>query len=167
MLTEAPNRSKMPVLYRPELKDLLFRKKLLSDPDTMSYNLRYGGTIDFPEERWEPWYEKWLGCSDGSRFYRYLQDGDTFIGEAAYHMEDGRCMADVIILAGYRGRGYGREGLRLLLDAARSNGIEEIFDEIDIDNDAGISLFESQGFSVVSKTENTVVLRKSFKENQK
>ena len=36
-------------LYKPELEDLWFREKLLSDPDTMSYNNKWGGTIDFPQ----------------------------------------------------------------------------------------------------------------------
>lgn len=39
-------------LYRPELEDLAWREKWLSDPETMSYNNAYGGTIAFPRERW-------------------------------------------------------------------------------------------------------------------
>ena len=146
-------------LYRPEPEDLWFRKKLLADPGTMSYNFRYGGTIDFPESRWKSWYAVWVECTDGSRYYRYLKDG-AFVGEAAYHIEEGRCLADVIVLSEYRGRSYGREGLWLLLEAARENGIEEIFDEIDIDNEAGIALFESAGFEKISSIGDTVILKK-------
>ena len=43
-------------LHRPALEELSFRQSLLSDPDTMAYNHAWGGTIDFPQERWEDWY---------------------------------------------------------------------------------------------------------------
>lgn len=43
-------------LYRPALQELSFRKTLLADPATMAYNAAWGGTIDFPEDRWETWY---------------------------------------------------------------------------------------------------------------
>ena len=154
----------MLVLHKPLLSELWFKKKLLSDPETMSYNLRYGGTIDFPESRWPSWYEAWIGCTDGSKFYSYLKDKDSgeFIGEAAYHFEDGRCMADMIVLAGYRGRGYGREGLELLLSAAKKNGIKVMYDEIDISSKAGIFLFESEGFERVSETDYTVIFKKEL-----
>lgn len=39
-------------IYIPKCEDLWFREKLLSDPDTMSYNKAWGGTIDFPEPKW-------------------------------------------------------------------------------------------------------------------
>ncbi len=42
----------MVALYIPTLEDLWFRQKFLSDSETMSYNHAWGGTIDFPEEKW-------------------------------------------------------------------------------------------------------------------
>ena len=47
-------------LIKPKYNDLIFRQELLSDPDTMSYNKKYGGTIDFPKEKWENWYDRWI-----------------------------------------------------------------------------------------------------------
>ena len=108
-------------LYLPELKDLWFRQKLLADEATMAYNRAWGGTIPFPEENWAPWYEKWVACPDGKRFYRYLKDENgAFVGEVAYH-RDGDIpgfMADVIVYAPFRGRGLGAGGLELLCAAA-------------------------------------------------
>ena len=43
----------MITLYKPPLDDMLFRKELLADAETMSYNNAYGGTISFPEQNWE------------------------------------------------------------------------------------------------------------------
>ena len=50
-------------LYVPKLEDYWYEQKLLSDPDTMSYNSGYDvsydgynyktGCIDFPESKWE------------------------------------------------------------------------------------------------------------------
>ena len=40
-------------LYTPQYNDLWFRKMLMEDEDTMSFNHAWGGTIDFPEEEWK------------------------------------------------------------------------------------------------------------------
>ena len=39
------------VLKKPTLEEMYFREKLLSNPETMSYNHAYGGTINFPKEQ--------------------------------------------------------------------------------------------------------------------
>lgn len=147
-------------LYKPKLEDLWFKERMLSDPDTMAYNNAWGGTIAFPEERWEPWFREWVEPGTDGFFYRYLADETNgFVGEVAYHVEDGRCMADVIVYAPFRGRGYGKQGLVLLLDAAKANGFSEIYDDIAIDNPA-ISLFRKMGFVEEYRTENTIMLRR-------
>ena len=60
------------VLKSPTIEELWFIEKLLSDPETMSYNHAYGGTINFPKEQWEEWYAYWMENVQGKRFYRYL-----------------------------------------------------------------------------------------------
>ena len=35
-------------LYIPKLEDLWFYQKMMSDPETMSYNDPWGGCIDLP-----------------------------------------------------------------------------------------------------------------------
>lgn len=147
-------------LYKPKLEDLWFKERMLSDPDTMAYNNAWGGTIPFPEERWEPWFREWVEPGTDGFFYRYLSDDlGNFVGEVAYHVEDGRCMADVIIYAPFRGRGYGKQGLVLLIAAAKENGFSEIYDDIAIDNPA-ISLFRKLGFVEEYRTEKTIMLRR-------
>ena len=34
--------------YIPKIEDLWFKETMLADPDTMSYNRAWGGTISFP-----------------------------------------------------------------------------------------------------------------------
>ncbi|MBQ6290282.1 GNAT family N-acetyltransferase [Clostridiales bacterium FE2011] len=149
--------------YQPALEDLGFRESLLADPDTMSYNNAWGGTIPFPREKWESWYQYWIGNPEGKRFYRYLQDEETgeFVGEIAWHLDEKRNIhiCDVIILARYRNRGYGSEGIRLLCEAAKRSGIAILYDDIAADNPSW-KLFLKNGFEISSRDDEVVMVRK-------
>ena len=153
-------------LATPTLPELAFRKALLADPQTMSYNRAWGGTIDFSEDRWENWFRKWVAGNDPRYFYRYLYSRalDTFVGEAAYHydVDTGRWLCDVIVQAQYRNRGFGTLGLRLLSEAAKENGIAELYDEILSDNPS-IRLFLKNGFVEISRTETACLVKKVLK----
>ncbi len=153
----------MTVFYKPEVGDLWFRKQFMSDEKTMSYNRAWGGTIPFPENAWEDWYDYWLIHHENKRFYRYLLDQETgfFVGEAAYHYDVGRniWLADVIIASEYRGRGYGRAGLELLCEAARANGVKVLRDDLAIDNPAA-GMFLKAGFTEEYRTDEIIMLKK-------
>lgn len=153
------------ILHRPALEELSFRRSLLSDPDTMAYNRAWGGTIDFPRERWTDWYKRWLEDASGARFYRYLCDPqlDTFVGEAAYHLDEelGGYVCDVIVSAQYRGRGYGTHGLDLLCQAAKANGVSRLLDNIAADNPS-ISLFLKAGFRETGRNETYILVAKDL-----
>lgn len=153
------------VPVRPEPEDLWFREALLGDPETMSYNRAWGGTIPFPESRWEEWYTHWVLHHENKRFYRYLRDTETdaFVGEIAYHLDEkqGIWLADVIIAAKYRGRGFGTAGLRLLCEAAREKGIDVLRDDIAADNPA-LKLFLRAGFTEEYRTETIIMLMKKL-----
>ena len=47
-------------VIRPELYEMSFREYLMADEMTMSYNAKWGGTIPFPREEWEDWYDAWI-----------------------------------------------------------------------------------------------------------
>ena len=150
-------------LYSPKLKDLWFRQMFMADEETMSYNQHWGGTIPFPQEAWADWYECWVANPHGKRFYRYLQEEttDEFVGEIAYHYdeEEGKYIADVIVYAKYHGKGYGEQGLLLLCEAAKVNGVEVLYDNIAIDNPA-IKLFLKVGFYEEYRTNEIIMLKK-------
>ncbi len=156
----------MVTLYIPTLKDLWFRQQFLSDSETMSYNHAWGGTIDFPEEKWTNWYDFWVRNPENKRFYRYLMKADSnlFVGEAAYHYDEKQdiFIADIIIPAQYRGQGYGRAGLNLLCEAAKNNGIEVLYDDIAIDNPA-VDLFLKNGFREEYRTDEIIMLKKELR----
>ena len=72
--------------YLPKLEDLWFRKEMLNDPATMSYNAKWGGTINFDESNWQDWYDYWITNNESLRFYRYLlNDKNEFVGEISYN----------------------------------------------------------------------------------
>ena len=156
----------MILLYKPRPEDLWFREQMMSDPETMSYNHAWGGTIPFPESMWASWYDHWLIHHENKRFYRYLRDSGSgsYVGEAACHYDDERSiwLADVIVASEYRGRGYGSEGLRLLCGAAKANGVDVLRDDIAIDNPA-IRLFLKAGFTEEYRTDEIIMLKKDLK----
>ena len=149
--------------YKPSLEELSFRESLMADPETMSYNDAWGGTIPFPKEDWEDWYDYWMNAPESRMYYRYLYDDTAgcFVGEIAYHFDEDRNIhiCDVIVLAKYRGRGYGSEGLRLLCEAARENGIAVLYDDIATDNPSW-KLFLKNGFEIDYQNEEVVMVKK-------
>ena len=150
-------------LVEPKQDDLGFRAGLLADEDTMLYNHAWGGTIEWPKQKWKDWHDYWIVNHEGKRFYRYLFDEEVgeYVGEIAYHFDDDRKInvANVIILAKYRGKGYGNAGLNLLCDFAKENGVETLYDDIAIDN-PGIALFLKNGFTEEFRTAEIIMLKK-------
>lgn len=150
-------------LVKPTLEQLDYRQSLMADPATMSYNAKWGGTIGFPKERWAVWYGDWVQTDDVEYFYRYLyaEDAKRFVGEVAYHYdpEYQAYMVNVIVESGCRGRGYGREGLRLLMEAAKANGVTKLCDDIAADNPA-IAMFLGMGFAETWRNEDIIMLER-------
>ena len=148
-------------LVVPKLEDMWFRESLLADEETMSYNHAWGGTIPFPKERWQEWYDYWIINHENKGYYRYLKNENEFVGEISYHYDskyDGY-VADVIVFSKYRGKGYGTIGLEMLCAKAKENGVTILYDDIAIDNTAVI-LFFKQGFYEEYRTEEKIVLKK-------
>lgn len=151
-------------LHVPAFEELWFKQQMLEDADTMSYNHAYGGTISFPREKWSAWYDRWIRNPEGRRFYRYLKNrNDEFVGECAWHYDEDRdiFLADVLIYAPVRGKGYGSGGLELLCSTARRSGIRELYDEIGADNPA-IRLFLAHGFTEVYRADTYVMVKKDL-----
>ena len=152
----------MLTLYRPKLEDMWFRKQMLEDEETMSYNRAWGGTIPFPVERWKDWYLYWIEEPEDERYYRYLRNDDgDFVGEIAYHRdpESGYWLADVIVFSLYRHRGYGGEALDLLCAEACANGVDMLWDDIAADNPA-VGMFLRHGFAEDHRTDELIFLKK-------
>lgn len=151
------------LLIQPTFNELEFRQQLLADKKTMTYNHAYGGTISFTCERWENWYRRWIASNSNDYFYRYLYDDGIheFVGEVAYHKDKvtNRYICNVLVMDKYRHQGYGKKGLLALLDVAKKNGIDVLYDEIAFDN-SSIQLFLNVGFDIESENEEFVTVYK-------
>ena len=144
---------------KPKYHDLYLRTKLLQDENTMSFNHNYGGTIAFKESDYKTWYEKWINGSD--RYYYYVYFNNTFVGEAAYHLDNKKYMINIIIDSRYRNMGIGNIVLNLLIDDAKQKGISEIYDEIAFDNPS-INLFIKNGFKIVEQNKESILIKKNI-----
>lgn len=153
----------MPELYLPTFEDLWFRQNLLDDDKTMSYNHAYGGRIDFSKSKWEKWYDFWVQNTENKRFYRYLKKGTIFLGEVSYHYDDEKeiYLADILIFYPYRKKGFGTQGLQLLCQSAKENGINTLYDNIAADNPS-VSLFLKNGFTEAERNEEYVLVKKQL-----
>ena len=59
----------------------------------------------------------------------------------------------------YRGRGYGTQGLQLLCEQGRRDGLEALYDDIADDNPS-LFLFLKNGFERVRDTEEGILVKK-------
>ena len=149
-------------VVKPELEDLWFRESMMADIETMSYNDAWGGTIPFPKEDWDEWYTFWVRNSGQERYYRYLKDdaNNVFVGEISYHFDKLRniYLCDVIIKAEFRKQGFGTQGIQLLCEAAKANGVEALYDNIAADNPSA-HLFLKNGFSIEFQNDEILMVK--------
>ncbi len=134
-------------LYIPKYEELSFRKTMCEDPETMSYNKNYAvtyegyhpetGCVDFPEEKWQEWYAKWIG-NEPERYYAYIkrQEDGAFLGEVSFHYNEEKKRHDmsIVIYAPYRGMGYAVPSLKLMIGHAfGSCFIGRLYNEFEIE----------------------------------
>ena len=149
-------------LYIPNIEDFWYEEKIQADPDSMSYNAGYDvsyygyhydtGCIDFPKDRWQEVYDRRV---KEKRYFAYIRDNDIneFVGYVNYHYNknDDRYECGIVIESIYRGKGYAKEALCLLCEAARENGVKEMYDNFEIDRGNTLDVFNAVGFNVVEE----------------
>ena len=146
-------------LVVPKKEELGYRTKLLSDKNTMNFNLE--GPVDFNKKIYDAWYDYWM--NDNKRYYAYVydEDIDKYIGEVSYYYEEDyqEYVLNIIIEAKYRRLGKGKEAIELLCLKAKENGLRFLCDDIDNSNPAK-KLFLDLGFKEVWMLGNITMLRK-------
>lgn len=149
----------MLTLASPSLALMPFRQSLLADPDTMAYNAPYDppdGTLPFPEDEWSAWLTKWTEHG-ADRFCAYLIDGETPVGEISWH--DSGAGMGIVIKSEYRGRGYGAEGLRLLLaEAFEKAGLHSLRNDFESDRQPAMTLHLAAGFVPIAEKDGITTL---------
>ena len=155
-------------LHIPTFEELWYRQKLLSDAKTMSYNKGYDlnmdtycketGCIDFPESKWQDWYNYFIG-QEPTRFYAYIVNQGVFVGEVNVHKNEKANWYDmgIVIEAKHRGKGYAVDTLKLLLQYAFEKlGAEAVHNDFEDSRTAAIKTHLSAGFSEY-KRENGII----------
>ncbi|MEQ8153902.1 MAG: GNAT family N-acetyltransferase [Clostridiaceae bacterium] len=108
---------KLVYIKKPEFYELQYVQELWNDEETME---GIGGVFNFPEERWKGFYKKMISPSDGKNFYCLVYNMDDIpVGEVGFHGYDSAvklARLNIKIQGKYRGRGYGKEAIRLLLE---------------------------------------------------
>jgi diamine N-acetyltransferase len=150
-------------LVIPTLKELDYRKRLLADSETMTYNKGFDefkgynketGCIDFVESLWNEWYSRWVNNTP-NRYYAYIikTDDNIPVGEVALRYDEGQkghCV-NIIIEAKHTGNGYSEEALRLLIDVAFNElKAEKIYDDFPATRVSAEKLFKKIGFRRIS-----------------
>jgi RimJ/RimL family protein N-acetyltransferase len=143
----------------PRYEELDYRKKLLANTETMSYNKGYDefngydketGCIDFNENSWDHWFSCWVNKTP-NRYYAYIIKihENRPIGEVAlrYVEEKSAHCVSIILEAKYRGNGYSEEALRLLVNTAfHELRLEKIFDDFPSTRVSAEKVFNKVGF---------------------
>ena len=152
-------------LYIPHQEDGWFYVKMMTDPDTMAYNAPWfppDGCIPEPESGWLEIQELCIG-KEPERFYAFLQrkrDG-VFVGDVNYHYneEQNRCDMGIVIYAPERGKGYGKQGLRLMMNRAfRSDGVSILHNEFETTRAAACRAHKDVGFRETGIAEGIIQL---------
>ena len=158
-------------LHIPCFEDGWFYVKMLSDPATMAYNAPWfppDGCIPDAEAEWADLQREWIG-REPERFYAFLQrvsDG-AFVGDVNYHrnsMHDKWDMG-IVIYAPERGKGYGKQGLRLLLDRAfRADGVPCLHNDFETARDAAYRIHKAAGFRETETADGVIRLELTREE---
>lgn len=147
-------------LVIPKIEELYYRKKLLEDKDTMSYNKGFDldikgydketGIIIKTDEELEQWYYKWVN-NEPNRFYYYIYDieKNKYVGEIYCYYNSDLDMYDtgVVVESINRGNNYCYESLiefeRIVFEEYNINALSDI---IPIDRVGAIKSFKKAGF---------------------
>ena len=150
-------------LVIPKLNQYSYEQKLESDSKTMSYNAGYyvsyfwyhynTGCIDFPKEKWRDTYNKRI---NENKYFAYIKDCtiNRYVGYVnyQYNKNDDIYECGVLIESKYRGKGYSKDALRLLIKEANKNGIEYLYDTFEKDRENTFKAFLDIGFEVYKES---------------
>lgn len=145
-------------LYIPKIDDLWFRERRMSDPKTMDYNAGYDasyegyhydtGCIDFPKEKHKTWHDQKM--SNPNFFYAFILDKDThkFVGHAHFNLnpENDRASMGIGVNSEFRGQGYMRPAMLLLIDEAKKRNVKFLTDSVPQAREKALKVFFDLGF---------------------
>lgn len=149
----------------PKFEELMYRQKIMSQPDTMNYNRGYDvsyegyhkdtGCIDFPKDKWKNWYSNRVDKKP-KYFYAYItrEEDNSFIGEVNLNLSDKYKYYDmgIVIEAKYRGLGYSLEALKKLMEVAfEKYGALEVHNDFETTRKSATAIHNAVGFNIIDE----------------
>ena len=126
----------------------------------MEYNNQWGGTVPFPKEKWQLFYDDFTTNND--RFYFHIYNLDNvFIGEVStkFSSRFNSCILNIKIKHQFRGNNHGSDALDAFLDFVFIEiEVDRICDNVGLNSITGIRLLKSFGFLEQYKTSEFVLL---------
>ncbi|WP_158968502.1 ribosomal protein S18-alanine N-acetyltransferase [Paraglaciecola sp. L3A3] len=113
-----------------------------------------------------PWSRKIFDdCLSPPYFAYYLTVSSDIVGYfIAMKVADEVTLMDLVVAAGYRGKGYGRVLLEYCMQLSEVAKVQQIWLEVRQSNLAAITLYESVGFNVI-ETRHDYYLSEKGKED--
>ncbi len=153
---------RMPILIKPELVELDYRRRLHGHIPTMKFA---HGTEEFPKEQWQSFYKSAVNADPAETVYRlvFCEGCAEYVGEAGYHYDkaEKKHMLDLIIGFDNRSEGYGDAALKLLEAEAVSNHVSCLYTRILKDNPAYTFLIK-RGFTEADETDDDLLMMKQL-----
>ena len=160
-------------LYTPKESELDFAKTILADPATMAYNKGYDldfpgydketGTITLSDSYRKKWYDLYF-TNPGRFFYAYIYDQElkAFVGDVNFHPSklnpDARDIG-IVIKDEFRGKGYGKAGLKLLIDKAFSfDSIRILCNSFEKERSFALKIHQYLGFKIKAYEDKIIEL---------
>lgn len=160
-------------LYQPKENELDFAKNILNDPATMAYNKGYDvnfpgynketGTIIPSDRYWKKWYDLYF-TNPGDYFYAYIYDKDlmAFVGDVNFHPSKLNLHArdiGIVIKDEFRGQGYGKIGLKLLIKKAFSfDCIKALSNNFEKERISALKIHKDLGFKILDESNGILYL---------
>lgn len=154
-------------LHVPQVNDLWFREKCMTDKQTMEYNSGYDvhfegyhydtGCIDFTEDKHQKWYDEKM--NNPNFFYAYIFDKDInqFVGYVNFNknLETNKATMGIVVYSDYKGQGYMRPAMNLLIKNAKEKGVEYLTDTVPETRSIALKVFFELGFKKIKEINGT------------
>ena len=147
-------------LKQPTFEELHYTKQLWEDEETMAFNAKWGGTVPFPREQWQSFYDRYCTNQPGYLYYQIFEESDDFVGEVSArwdaHKKD--YVLNIKVLSSKRGHHYGTNALIAFLHHLfTTHNASRIIDDVASENIGAIALLQRVGFQII-ETDSIVTI---------
>jgi RimJ/RimL family protein N-acetyltransferase len=148
-------------LKRPSFYELSLTKDLLSDKLTMSFNDKWGGTVDFDSSKWNNFFNEYINDDNENEYFHIYNKENIFVGEIStrFDKQFDSFVLNIKVKYEFRGNNYADDALEVFLEYLfNEKKINMIVDNVAFDNLGAIHFLKKNGFSEVSKNNDVVIL---------